>query len=513
MELRTLGSVQLDAPGRPEARSVGAQPKRLALLAYLALAEPRGAKRRDALLALLWPESSQEKGRQVLRQTVYLLRRSLGAHALVTRSDDELELDTSVVACDARRFEDLIASGDSRAALDVYRGDFLDGFFVSGVEQEFEEWVSDTRQRLRGMASTAAWAAAAEDERNGHGSSALHWARRATQLNRDSETGVRDLMLLHQRLGDRVGALREFESYAGRIEREVGAKPGADLVRLAQSLRTDAGAPAAAVGAPPIGASPQPVAPTSRAAFPRWRVAIASAVGLAVIFAAFATRNRAPATFATLAVGPIVDVVSQDSSAEAPVAGDLLATSIARLTGARVIPAVRLYDVQAQLRGANEPATLLAAARQAGAAEMLRGTIHRAANGALTFDGQIIALASGTVVRTLRTDGRDVFELVDRTTDELAQQLGVAAPERSIADVTTRSFVAYRLYQEGLRAFYAPDVRSAKGLFHAAVAEDSTFAMATYFDGVAGMLLGQSGALDVLDRAARLALKAPDRER
>jgi len=178
MELRTLGSVQFDAPGMPAARSVGAQPKRLALLAYLALAEPRGAKRRDALLALLWPESSQDKGRQVLRQTVYLLRQSLGAGALVTRSDDELELDTSIVGCDALRFQELIAAGDARAALNVYRGDFLDGFFVSGVEHEFEEWVSATRQRLRGMAGTAAWAVAAEDERNGHASSALHWARR-----------------------------------------------------------------------------------------------------------------------------------------------------------------------------------------------------------------------------------------------------------------------------------------------------------------------------------------------
>src|SRR3954468_6564727 len=120
MDLRTLGSVQLDAPGRPEARAVGAQPKRLALLAYLSLAEPAGPKRRDALLALLWPESDQDKGRQVLRQTVYLLRQSLGSDSITSRSDEDLELQAGVVACDARRFEDLIASGDLRGALELY---------------------------------------------------------------------------------------------------------------------------------------------------------------------------------------------------------------------------------------------------------------------------------------------------------------------------------------------------------------------------------------------------------
>ena len=108
-------------------------------------------------------------------------------------NDEDLALDPSVVSCDARRFESLLAKGDLRAALEVYRGDFLDGFFVPGVSQEFEEWVAATRHRLRGRASTAAWTMAADDERNGHASSALHWARRATQLDRDSETGVRDL--------------------------------------------------------------------------------------------------------------------------------------------------------------------------------------------------------------------------------------------------------------------------------------------------------------------------------
>lgn len=536
IELRTLGSVTLEAPARPEARTVAAQPKRLGLLAYLAYAEPRGPKRRDALLALFWPDSDQDKGRQVLRQTVYLLRQSLGAEVIVSRSDEDLELDAGACTCDARRFEDMIAAGRLREALDLYRGDFLEGFFVPGVAQEFDEWVAESRRKLRGLASSAAWSIAREDERAGHASGALYWARRATQLDKDNEAGVRDLMSLHHRMGDRVGALRVFEEYAERIKRELDVAPGTDLTALAERLRSESGhnaeaqsrAPAApAPAAPPASSSASVVgtaslsnasdnvatAPGAR----RSRLTLVLAAVAVVILAAgalmFVNRDRGVAVAPLLAVGPIVEIVSPDSSFESPVAGDLLATSLARLRGLQVIPTVRLYDVQAQLRSSRAPSTLLAAARQAGAAQMLSGTIHRGPAGQLNFDGQILALASGTVVEAVRVDGKDLFELADHATDVLARRLGVPSPTVSIADVTTRSYVAYRLYQEGLRAFYASDMRQAQGLFRAAEAEDSSFAMAAYFDGIIATILNQPEAVNILDRAARLAQRAPDRER
>ena len=529
MELRTLGSVQLDAPpapaGRPEARAVGTQPKRLALLVYLAMADPPGPKRRDALLALLWPESDQDKGRQVLRQTLYLLRQSLGAQCIVSRSDEDLEVNADCLTTDARRFESLIAAGDLRGALALYRGDFLEGFFVPGVSQEFDEWVAATRARLRGMASRAAWRVASEDERNGHGTSALHWARRASQLDPDSEIGIRDLMLLHRRLGDRIGALREYQSWATRLEREMGVAPSAELARLANSLRekdaprlpdtesSSANPPARVTeSSSPVAAPVQERRIPSRVRHTVWSAA--AIILLATIgFSAYRMRTPAERPAPLLAVGPILEVASQDSSAESPVVGDLLATSLARLSEIQVIPTMRLYDVQAQLRAAGQPATLIAAARQAGAARVLTGSIHRSRDGGLRFDAQIVELATGTVVRAVRTEARDVFELVDHTTEILAQQLGVPAPAVSIADVTTRSFVAYRLYQEGLRAFYSWDHRTAQGLFRAAQREDSTFAMATYFDGIVALTSGQADAVAIIDRAARLALRAPDRER
>ena len=65
-------------PEGTEAEDVLHQPKRLALLVYLAMAEPRGFHRRDSLLALFWPELPEKRARNALNKTLHFLRSHLG---------------------------------------------------------------------------------------------------------------------------------------------------------------------------------------------------------------------------------------------------------------------------------------------------------------------------------------------------------------------------------------------------------------------------------------------------
>ena len=99
IELRMLGSleVKLDS-GQSEVAT--SQPKRTALLAYLAVARPVGFHRRDTLLALLWPELDASRARHALSQALYGLRSALGEDAIVSRGDAEIGLDRSKVWCD-----------------------------------------------------------------------------------------------------------------------------------------------------------------------------------------------------------------------------------------------------------------------------------------------------------------------------------------------------------------------------------------------------------------------------
>src|SRR5467141_1449051 len=155
IELRMLGRLSLTGADGREVRGLLGQPRRLALLAYLAAASPQGFHRRDTLLALFWPELDQEHARAALRQALHVVRGALGADVIVTRGDDEVGLDLERIWCDVVAFDHAIETDQLSAALDFYHGDLLGGFFIPGAG-EFERWLESTRGQLRTAASNAA---------------------------------------------------------------------------------------------------------------------------------------------------------------------------------------------------------------------------------------------------------------------------------------------------------------------------------------------------------------------
>src|SRR2546428_3453929 len=166
IELRLLGRLSLTSAAGRDVRALLGQPRRLALLASLAAATPPGFHRRDSLLALFWPELDQEHARAALRQALHGLRHTLGDGVLVTRGDEDIGLDAEQIRCDVVEFERAAESGHLADALDLYRGDLLEGFFIRGAPQ-FEQWLEDERARLKAVALRSATQLAERSE--GHG--------------------------------------------------------------------------------------------------------------------------------------------------------------------------------------------------------------------------------------------------------------------------------------------------------------------------------------------------------
>lgn len=92
IELRTLGTLDLRGTDGREFRRILQQPKRLALLVYLAVSTPRRFHRRDALLALFWPELDTDHARGALRRSLHFLRGILGDNVIVGRGEEEIGL-------------------------------------------------------------------------------------------------------------------------------------------------------------------------------------------------------------------------------------------------------------------------------------------------------------------------------------------------------------------------------------------------------------------------------------
>jgi DNA-binding SARP family transcriptional activator/Tfp pilus assembly protein PilF len=230
-----LGSVELreesDAPavGDMHARL---QPKRMALLAYVAVAA--GPVRRDILRGLFWPELDDTQARRALNQAVFHLRRALGDDAFASEGTETFEVRRDRLRCDAVEFEELCAAGNLERAMALYRGPFADGFHVSDLAA-VERWIDATRARLSGRAVAACVAlSVAAETANPRG--ALGWARRAYEID-PTEGAVRRIMSLHDALGDRAAAIRQYEQFARELRTELELEPSDETRRMAEGIR------------------------------------------------------------------------------------------------------------------------------------------------------------------------------------------------------------------------------------------------------------------------------------
>ncbi|MEN8375663.1 MAG: BTAD domain-containing putative transcriptional regulator [Gemmatimonadota bacterium] len=273
IRLRLLGALDIEADAGIELRSLVAHPKRLALLAYLALRADHTPLSRDSLLPVFWPESDEARARGALRNALHFLRSRLGKETIDSQGH---RLRLEGVWCDVTAFEELLERGGLEGALELYRGDLLEGFFLSDAP-EFEVWLEEERGRLRRRAVDTCWGLVDEAERSGRVPLAARYARRALALVPTDEVGARRLISLLAREGDTAGALRAHDEFADRLRRLYEIEPSDETHALAEAVRQGrverAPLPAARISAPEDSLTRQPNQAEGRAAGGAARIA------------------------------------------------------------------------------------------------------------------------------------------------------------------------------------------------------------------------------------------------
>jgi DNA-binding SARP family transcriptional activator/TolB-like protein len=243
----------------------------------------------------------------------------------------------------------------------------------------------------------------------------------------------------------------------------------------------------------------------------RYGMLIGFAAGAVLFFAVLQIMARASRTQTAsmarpvIAVGLIRDYTGKDGFGR-PLA-EMLATNLARADGLQVISTARMYELAGQQQASGDSSgQLMTAARAAGASELLEGSLFDSA-GTLRLELRRTDISTGNLRPGLRVHGTDLFTLVDASTTELVRSIGVKAPVGGLAEVTTTSELAYRLYEEGLRAIFAAEGETGQRLLRGALQEDSTFAMAAYW------LARSTGEVDMMRRARDLSTHATEKER
>jgi DNA-binding SARP family transcriptional activator/tetratricopeptide (TPR) repeat protein len=513
--LLVLGGLSLLGPEGP-VTGRGAQRRRLALLALLAAEHPRSLSR-DKLIAYLWPERDTDAGRHLLRQALYLLRRSLGEDAVLSRGE-EVRLEPERLRCDLWEFREALERDAPEAAVAAYAAPFLDGVFLSRAD-EFERWVEAERAQLALRYGEALEALGEQCDTAGDPLAAAGWWRRLAEHDPCNSRVALRLMQALDAAGDRAGALRHAAAHAALLQAEFGAEPDAAIESLAARLREEPSLwgkeveaseqilPAAAsreVGKPETGwahsvpdlvardagagassgapDSPGPGFTERRIALPlRVRHLVLPSVLLLGLLGTMSAGDGGQYAMRVLGIGPGESLVSRGVLAERE---RILLADFASPTGDSVLARVateafRIDVAQSPILTLVEPQQVNAAlgrmqrsdvrlldlelarevAVREGVKAVLAGEIARSGTGYL-LSARLLAAESGEILaahRETAADSTALLPALDRLSKQLRRRIGeslrTVRANAPLEQVTTSSLQALRKYSQAEEVF------------------------------------------------------------
>src|SRR5438128_3355505 len=175
---------------------------------------------------LLWRNAPSHLARHSLAQALSVLKEKVGREHLVVQRAT-VALGEGAVQADVSRLD----------VCDLQiRGAFLDGFEVPAAAA-FEQWKDEWRAKLGPRIRDCLVKQMDAGRRIGDYATVERHALVLHELDPLSEDAVRGLMEARAWVGDRTNALKAFGRFEVDLAAELGAKPSADLARVADLLR------------------------------------------------------------------------------------------------------------------------------------------------------------------------------------------------------------------------------------------------------------------------------------
>jgi len=233
LRLLTFGTTRIERDGDA---LVGAATQRrlLALLSVLA-ASGRAGVSRDKLLLLLWPDTTPERARHNLTQSLYHARRALGCDDLFHGSSDP-RLNPERIGTDVAEFAAANERGDLEQVAALYRGPFLDGLYIQN-SPEFERWVAAERDHNQRVVLRALTSLGDEALKEGDIDGAIRWGERRVAIDPCDCEAVHSLASNLWRAGQGAGALRQLRVHEAILRQTLDVAPHEDLLALSDRIR------------------------------------------------------------------------------------------------------------------------------------------------------------------------------------------------------------------------------------------------------------------------------------
>jgi DNA-binding SARP family transcriptional activator len=245
-------------------------PRLQELVSYLLLHRDRSHPR-ETLASLLWSESSTAQSKKNLRQTLWQLQALTDSYGqfpyrrlLLVDSDQVCLNPNADVWLDVATYEQAYARAEGvagqlldtpriealRGAVELYRGDLLEGWF--------QDWCLFERERLQNLYLAILDKLMDYCEAHEHYEAGLAYGTRILRCDGARERTHRRLMRLYYLAGDRTAALRQYERCVQALRRELAVCPAVRTVALYEQIRTERlgkSPPSSAPGATPSGSA------------------------------------------------------------------------------------------------------------------------------------------------------------------------------------------------------------------------------------------------------------------
>ena len=496
--LRTFGGLILEA-GNQSGPLLVAHRKRLAFLALLASAGRAGMSR-DRLLAYLWPESGTDQGRNSLYQLLFGLRRELGAESIT--GNGELWLNPDMIESDVDLFQDAMSAGRQIDAAELYRGPFLDGFYLRGLP-EFERWTEEERARHAAAYGEALEVLATSAAAVGDALAAAEWWRRRAILQPLSARVAKAYAETLAAAGDSSAALRHLSAHAAFVHAELGVEPDPEISSLSGRLRqqpnvigTNDGERVRALAPgtlatsssknPETAVQRQAIEPPHRARSARIgrRLAFAAPAAAAlVLVSVLAVKNNDRYEPNSVLVAPFQNETGDEAlDPLSRIAADWLTGGLARTGLLDVMDSRAAADFLSDSLGRTRPA--LAMAQHASAGTLVDGVIYRRGD-SLRALARIVRVSDGSVLVELdpvSAPVNDPQRLLEPLRQKVMGAFAVLSDSRLQQWVRTPSapptYASYVEYARGLDGITQRHLDSAGAHVMRAVALDTCFAKA-----------------------------------
>jgi TolB-like protein/DNA-binding SARP family transcriptional activator len=450
-ELRLLGPLSLAIDGR----ELHQLPRKAdALLALLAL-QPGRPMARETVADFLWTNRAPEQARHSLRQTLLVLRRSMGDD-LILAEGNSLVIAPGTLAVDAIEFESLAASADRDALADaatLYRGELLET--RGPVAPRFDDWLAAERSRFAALAATILRRLAVARAAVGEIETAIATAMRLVTVDDLREDSHRLLIELLARGGRRAEALRRFEAVSELLKRELGVRPDDETLALVRRIRTESST-SAATGRPETAEPDAAIAIAESGAHPVPPPPMPDKPSIAVL------------PFQNMSGDPEQEYFVDGMVEE-------IITALARIRWLLVIARNSSFTYKGQAVDVRQ------VGRELGVRYVLEGSVRKAGN-RVRISAQLIDAGSGAHLWADRFDGslEEIFELQDRVASSVA---GVIEPALQAAEAArsvgrpTADLPAYDLYLRAHAMIWssARQISQALPLLEQAIARDPCY--------------------------------------